>query len=154
MAMVLRDKPEISTYADLVGIVERWDPLGCRKDMDPEAAERMLHLLFQATLAGYGLLKVACGRRTILEQERLYGRGRTAGQLAAQGIDPMLADSGKMQVTWTLPSKSKHIDGRAWDLDITSYGGVHLKRLGRIANHLGITWGGSWRKKDYGHFEI
>ena len=154
MAMEWRDKPEFSTYIDLVGIVERWDPKGLRKDMDPEAAEKMLHLLFEATLAGFGLLKVLVGRRTIMEQERLYGLGRTGGVLYAQGIDPLMADSGHAQVTWVLPSKSKHIVGRAWDLDITSYGGVHLNRLGRIANHLGITWGGHWRKKDYAHFEL
>ncbi len=72
-------------------------------------------------------------------QEELYAQGRTK--------------PGKV-VTWTL--QSKHIERCAWDISFKSTGYNDLGKFydaGRIADELGIEWGGNWKKADRPHFQ-
>ena len=58
-------------------------------------------------------------------------------------------------VTWTM--HSRHTDRRAWDIACNGsnlYDRATLKKAGRIAEKLGITWGGTWTTPDMPHFEI
>ena len=58
-------------------------------------------------------------------------------------------------VTWTM--HSRHTDRRAWDIACNGsnlYDRATLKKAGRIAEKLGITWGGTWVTPDMPHFEI
>ena len=68
-------------------------------------------------------------------------------------------------VSWT--SHSKHLEGDAIDVcpyelytlnpggDKLAWNATHdaWERLGRIGEALGLTWGGHWKVRDYGHFE-
>lgn len=82
---------------------------------------------------------------TYRSQERqnyLYEQGRTR--------------SGKI-VTWT--KSSRHTSRRAWDICKNKKGEEYsdsnfFKECGKIANELGITWGGTWKQADTPHFEI
>lgn len=68
-------------------------------------------------------------------------------------------------VSWT--QRSKHLDGNAIDIcpyavfdadgpDKLNWNSGHpvWKRIGEIGEALGLTWGGRWKKKDMGHFEL
>ena len=89
---------------------------------------------------------ITCTRRTQAEQDALYAQGRT---------------KPGPKVTWTL--KSKHIDGKAFDIAIMVNGKPDWnmnrmdlwKHAGSIGVSCGLTWGGNWEKlKDYPHFQI
>ena len=77
----------------------------------------------------------------------------------------------KNGVSWTM--KSKHLphppSGKSRAIDIcpvfayTMYGANKLQwdgrdpsweKIGKIGEALGFTWGGRWKQKDLGHFEI
>lgn len=94
---------------------------------------------------------------------------------AEQGIPVMIVDTLRTQleqeenlkkgVSWTL--NSKHLTGNAIDLapyDVYQlHGPDKLKwdsndpvwqKIGTIGKSLGLIWGGDWKQKDMGHFEI
>lgn len=91
---------------------------------------------------------VVQGVRTQAEQDALYARGRTApGQI----------------VTWT--RKSRHIGGAAVDLAAwvdgkASWQTKHYQGLAKAVKQAAmqltvpIEWGGDWKRKDWGHFEL
>ena len=111
---------------------------------------------------------VTQGNRTVDEQMRLYGKGRTAAQCVAKGVPAIYARPGESQVTWTL--NSNHIGGRA--IDVAPYVNGQLEwddkgKLGlwpKIAKAfktaaaelaIQIEWGGDWTKTvDRPHFEL
>lgn len=113
------------------------------------AADRANQALYQGTGGRVGLfIPPLGGVRSQAQQAALYAQGRT---------------SGGPQVTGTL--QSKHLVGRALDLAFTLDG----KRLDPSAvpvlywNHLAllirqslpaVRWGGDWKSRDYGHFEL
>lgn len=86
--------------------------------------------------------KVICGYRSQSEQDRLYAQGRTI--------------PGR-KVTWT--RNSKHTQGKAFDVAVIKDGKITWERkdyevIGKLGKSLGLTWGGDWKCKDMGHFEI
>lgn len=111
---------------------------------------------------------VVQGRRTVEEQQRLYGKGRTAAQLIKLGIPAKFAVPGEAKVTWTM--KSRHLSGNA--IDVAPYVNGKLEwddngKLGlwpKIAAafknaaaelNIEIQWGGDWQgTKDRPHFEL
>lgn len=115
------------------------------------------------------------GARTPARQHELYGQGRTAGELRAAGVNPILAKPHMPKVTWTL--KSNHFAGpdgfgRAVDLvpypvdwkDLTKFDAI-AKVMFAAAAELGvrIRWGADWDQDgnprergepDSPHFEL
>lgn len=79
---------------------------------------------------------ISSGRRTNNEQAKLVSSGKSR----------------------TL--NSKHLSGRAFDIDILGYGRDDLPKwwwlqVGQYAERLGLTWGGRWTSfYDAGHFEV
>lgn len=101
---------------------------------------------FAAGMAAEGIeYIVTCTRRSQPEQDALHERGRTK--------------PGPI-VTWT--RKSKHIEGKAFDIVILENGKPDWNitnpawtRAGVIGRMAGLVWGGSWsRSADYPHFEL
>lgn len=121
--------------------------------LDQGFASRLRGLLVHLWIRGFGLVRVSCGRRTLAEQKRLYGLGRTARQCKAVGVDELLAHPTSPQVTWILPYDSKHVDGHAADLYLADYGDRIYESLRTGCRLMGLTWGGSWKVGDYGHVE-
>lgn len=88
---------------------------------------------------------VTCTRRSQAEQDALYEQGRSK--------------PGRI-VTWT--HKSKHIEGKAFDIVLMENGKPdwnvshpNWTKAGEIGRTVGLVWGGAWAKtKDYPHFEI
>ncbi|UOF82080.1 l alanyl d glutamate peptidase endolysin [Caudoviricetes sp.] len=95
-------------------------------------------------------------------------------RLTEAGIPVMIIDTLRTQaehlanlakgVSWV--KRSKHLDGLA--IDICPYDQYQLhgpdklkwdgndpvwQQIGAIGKKLGLTWGGDWTKKDFGHFE-
>lgn len=111
---------------------------------------------------------VVQGKRTLEEQQKLYGQGRTATELKAAGVPEKFAQPTKPKVTWTL--KSNHLSGEAVDLapylngkldwDDNNKKGLWPKiasAMKHAAIELGIRieWGGDWIKTvDRPHFEL
>lgn len=111
---------------------------------------------------------VVQGNRTVDDQKRLYGKGRTAAQCVAKGVPAIYARPGEAKVTWTL--NSNHIGGNAIDVCPLVEGELCWDDNGKrnlwpkvaaafkqAAKELGIgiTWGGDWvQNKDRPHFEL
>ena len=108
------------------------------------------------------------GKRTLDEQKRLYGKGRTAAQCRAKGVPAEYARPQDQVVTWTL--NSNHLSGNAIDVAPYINGKLEYDDNGKLglwpkiakafkdaARELGapIEWGGDWTKtKDRPHFEL
>lgn len=67
-------------------------------------------------------------------------------------------DKAKAKITWTL--KSKHMEGKAFDVAVKADGkltynisGKMWEMIGSIGESVGLVWGGRWKEKDYPHFE-
>lgn len=57
-------------------------------------------------------------------------------------------------VTWT--KNSNHTSRQAWDICFQKTGYSELGKFykaGAVADRLGITWGGNWKKQDLPHFQ-
>lgn len=111
---------------------------------------------------------VVQANRTLDEQKKLYGKGRTPAQCVAKGVPPAYAKPDEAKVTWTL--NSNHIGGRAVDVAPYVNGGIFWDDNGArglwpeiaqafklAACELGvdIVWGGDWKATvDRPHFEL
>ena len=114
---------------------------------------------------------VVQGRRTLDEQARLFGQGRTASQMAARGLPMVYAAPQLRKVTWTM--RSNHLPdpetglGRAVDLAAWVKGridwnhaelykkiSVAMKKAAEELN-VGLRWGGDFvTTKDLPHYEL
>lgn len=127
--------------------------------------QRVAKRAIQITEVDFG---IAQGNRTLDEQKRLYGKGRTAAQCVAKGVPAAYARPTEAKVTWTL--NSNHIGGRAIDVAPYVDGGIQWDDSGKrglwpkiaaafkqAAKELNIpiTWGGDWTTTvDRPHFEL
>lgn len=126
-----------------------------------EALQRVITRALELTTVDFGVVQ---GKRTVTEQQKLYGKGRTAAQLRAKGVPETYARPRAAKVTWTL--NSNHLSGRAVDLAAWRHGRIdwdtiHLYRKIAVAVKqaamelcVPIEWGGDWDTKDWGHFEL
>ena len=102
------------------------------------------YILFKTKMIETGIdFIVTCTTRTETEQKELYAQGRTK--------------PGKI-VTWTL--KSKHIEGKAFDICLLKNGKLNWnvsdldwQKAGLIGESVGLKWGGRFKNKDFPHFE-
>ncbi len=102
---------------------------------------------------GYGRLRVLSSRRTLDDQHRLWGQGRTREQCARAGVPLGYAKPELGQVTWCKPEDSMHLQGRAMDVMLDEYDVEHQKRIYEIARAMGFKLGVDWKKVDSRHFE-
>lgn len=111
------------------------------EDLIPEMQE--LARAFQQAMADNAVEFIfTCTTRTQEEQEALYAQGRTK--------------PGRF-VTWTL--KSKHIEGKAFDIAIIENGKITWSEsayivAGTIGEEIGLRWGGRFKNPDRPHFEL
>ncbi len=82
------------------------------------------------------------GLRSQRQQNYIYAQGRTR--------------EGKIV---TMTKNSKHTKGKAFDVVVIidgkpNYQSRYYNKLGALGEMIGLTWGGNWKMKDYGHFEI
>lgn len=116
------------------------------KDLVPELQKLCEQFLYQCHSEGMDVF-LTCTYRSPEEQDELYAQGRTK--------------PGK-KVTNAKAGQSKHNTGKAFDIAIKNEDGTlnwdtsheHWRRAGEIGEDLGLTWGGSWKMRDYPHFEI
>lgn len=86
---------------------------------------------------------LTCTTRTQADQDKLWNQGRTT--------------KGPV-VTWT--RKSKHIEGKAFDIAIIKDGKISWDKddyliAAKIGQEVGLSAGAFWaRNKDYPHFEL
>ena len=118
------------------------------------------------------------GYRSTEEQAALYAQGRQplwdVNMLRSRvGMSPITETENQRTVTNARPGASEHNANPAravdmvivdlhngvnyvWDagLDLDTDGIAEYVELGRIGEQLGLTWGGAWKMKDWGHFEL
>ncbi len=110
------------------------------------------------------------GRRTLDEQRRLYGKGRTAAQCRAMGVPEAYARPAEAKVTWIKPENGNHLSGRAIDVAPFVNGKLEYDDSGKLglwpkiakafkdaAKQLDVSieGGGDWKgTKDRPHFEL
>ena len=112
-----------------------------RKDAQGKAREWLLKCL------GAGVnVKIICGNRTYQEQDALYAQGRT---------------TAGSKVTNAPAGYSWHNFGVAWDFVVFDANGEPqwesplMEKCGRIAESLGLEWGGSWTTfQDTPHIQL
>lgn len=126
--------------------------MGSRKieDLVPELREKAEEFAQKMADAGVSFI-FTCTRRSQEEQDELYARGRTK--------------PGR-KVTWT--RKSKHIEGRAFDIaivreekavwdikaDVNNDNRPDYIQAGELGESIGLRWGGRFKSPDYPHFEL
>ena len=147
-------KSEVSGSPMVGAAIKLMDPKALIESTGVEHRVTFRLLVLGLAQAGYGRVRVVCGRRSLDEQMVLYGYGRTAAECAKACVPSKYARPGRDRVTWVKPSESMHVRGRAIDIDFSMYGVVTWSVVGVIADELGLTWGGNWKVRDYGHFEI
>jgi peptidoglycan LD-endopeptidase CwlK len=111
-------------------------------ELTPKTKEKFIQLRKEAEKDGIRI-EVVCAYRSPQEQERLYATGRS--------------QPGR-KVTWV--KHSKHTERTAFDIAVYHQGKItwepdRYKSLGLLAKRVGgLTWGGDWKVRDYGHFEL
>lgn len=111
-------------------------------------------LLFVLAYYGYGNCRVLGGKRSLIAQQILYGKGRSKEECLQADVPTKYSWLGAVPVTWCLPKDSKHVRGLAIDISFHEYKNPAWDEIGTLAGICGITWGGNWSVRDYGHFEI
>jgi hypothetical protein len=110
-----------------------------KRELNPAFAAKLE--IFEAKLAAAGMsVPLVCGYRSAEEQARLYNIGR-------RGV------AKERVVTYAKPGSSYHNFGLAADYWVASLSPAKRLQFGRIAESLGLTWGGRWRMADIGHVE-
>lgn len=130
------------------------DPRSLIESLESEHRTRFRGLILVVAMLGMGRVKVISCRRSLQEQQVIWGRGRTIADCRRAGVPEIHASPDEAKVTWAAPRLSKHVGGLALDLDVSMYEQENYSILGHAARSLGLDWGGDWRVKDYGHFEV
>lgn len=112
------------------------DPTPARlAELNPQTAARAVQFINDLRNAGIPAW-ISSGHRSYAEQARLVATGASKTY------------------------KSKHLEGRAFDIDILGFGRDDLPRwwwdaVGRYGKSLGLKWGGDFKNfYDAGHFEL
>lgn len=129
-----------------------------------EDMQKVVKRAIEITKVDFGVIQ---GLRTLDEQYRLYGKGRTPAQCAAVGCPREYSDMTKRQVTWIDPRRGNHLSGNAVDLAAFVHGKIDWNNLDlyrqislamkQAAEELKvpIVWGGDWKTtKDFPHYEL
>lgn len=129
--------------------------------------QRLAHRTLEISPLDFTVIQ---GLRTRDQQARLFGQGRTAAQMRAQGLPIHYAQPNASVVTKTMTSN--HMSGLALDFAPYVKGIILPQRptaaeidlFRRIANAfkaagkemgLAVTWGGDWKSfRDYPHIEL
>jgi len=134
-------------------VYREMDPKGIVHGLGTGMQTKVPVLLLGLAFAGYGRARLVSGRRSMIEQARLYGKGRSPAECVAGGVQSVYSRPLEDKVTWTKPTESKHVTGRAVDVDLSAYYPLVSAEIGGLAKSLGLKWGGEWRVVDGGHFE-
>ena len=143
-----------SATSSATRVMKTMDVGGCIEKLEPYVKNNFRALLFLMALTGYGRARVISGVRTLEFQKRLYGKGRNKEECWEAGVPKEYAAPAMDQVTWSLPEESKHVHALAIDVDLSMYRDIVWGEIGHLAATCGLNWGGEWRVKDYGHFEL
>jgi hypothetical protein len=138
-------------YYDAVGLM---DPEGKLRGAPEEARRIFGFLLLALAWDGFGKVRVKCVKRTSEEQGLMYGKGRTIDECRKAHVPEAYARPSEAKVTWIKPEDSRHIAGKAMDLDVGEYGDAVWSRVGWWAARLGMVWGGNWKVRDRNHVEV
>jgi len=133
--------------------VQAMDPKGFITELGWQNECRAAGVLATLAYAGYGRVRVVSGRRSLDQQHVLFGQGRTKEECVAEGVPAIYARPALPRVTWVAPMDSRHVEGRAIDVDWSSYGAKAWSRIGRLLQGLGVEWGGEWSVRDYAHIQ-
>ncbi len=132
------------------------------KTLDADVRELAAKFLDRLESLG-GRAIVTWGKRTAAEQAALYAQGREPlaavnALRQAAGMCPLGPVENLRQVSWS--RNSPHLSGRAFDIAVLDSAGKAdwtapaYELPGRVGQELGLTWGGSWKKRDLPHFEL
>lgn len=140
------------------------------KDLTPRMQEKVLHFERCLNEAGLSHFHKCCTFRSQAEQDALYIQGRKPlddvnAAREAVGLAPITEEQNKRRVTWK--KVSIHTEREAVDYFILKNGRYcddlkadldrddipDWEEFGRIAESCGLTWGGRWKNRDYGHVQ-
>ena len=97
--------------------------------LDERVRDHAVALLCVLAYRGFGRLEVFSGRRTLEQQEILYGHGRSAEECKAVGVNPAYADPGGPVVTWSRPEDVGRSDTKGVPVAaVGCSGGDHERR--------------------------
>lgn len=139
------------------------------EDLTEELQKKLIDLLDQCKDKGINV-KVSETKRDICTQAVYYLRGRV--DTSDKNIIEAIQELGKrhawefnaaevgQKVTWTM--ESKHIQGKAFDLEVYSdkgnpmwnYDCASWKEVYKIARSLDLECGADWEQRDGAHFQL
>jgi hypothetical protein len=122
--------------------------------LDVRVRGRFRLLLLGLVDRGYSGVVVTGGLRTLREERRLFGLGRSVGECQRARVPGGFADPGSRKVTWIVPEKSKHVLGKAIDVSWIECEEPTGKVVSQLCTELGMRWGGDWKVRDECHFEV
>jgi len=150
-------------------------------NLDPSIRYNCEAFLAECSKKGLNVI-VTCTSRDHKLQAALYSQGRDSLEVTNRmrslaGMSQISEERNKKKVTWTF--NSKHIVNRddddlfndlsmafdfcivrdkkaMWDIkaDVNENEIPDYEECGRIAEALGLTWGGRWKKPDYCHVQV
>ncbi|MFE0420783.1 M15 family metallopeptidase, partial [Streptomyces tendae] len=114
--------------------------------------EKVLDIIEKAYAEGIYVL-ITSGYRSVVEQNKLFAKGRTTTQLRSLGVYGVEGKPNEDKVTNAIVSQSNHTKGIAVDYCLTNktatedYWVVNKdwKRVAAIAKSMGFAWGGDWK---------
>jgi hypothetical protein len=122
--------------------------------MEGVAVARFTGLVMLWAYMGFAKCHVLCGKRSLEEEQRLFGHGRSEELLRGLHVPISYARPGEKRIVWCEPGSSKHVQGRAADIDWGAYSGEQFGRALAVARELGFVCGADWKEKDLYHFEL
>jgi hypothetical protein len=129
-------------------------------DAHPELADKVRALIerYNAAAAGASSLLITCTYRSPLEQAELYQIGRTLPGVRVTDRDGVMRLSKHNSRPCLAVDLAVTVDpdGPVGPLkpQITWADAAAYKRMGLIAESLGLVWGGRWKLHDCPHVEL
>jgi len=133
--------------------LEVMDPDGLIERMDSSVRTYFRGVLLTLGTVGFGKCRVVSTRRTLEQQQEIFGLGRTKAECRRFKVPQKHAKPLAAQVTWIAPGLSRHLKGMAMDVSFRGYHDKTVDIIGHVARSFKCTWGGNWKVRDYGHFE-
>ena len=150
------------------------------KDLAPDLQPLHAEWLKRCKAKGLNVI-TTCTARTYQEQLALYAQGRnplsyTNALRKVAGLGSITEKENKSKVTWTMNSRhiinlkdsdSSNDKATAWDFavlngknvswdikaDVNKNGIADYEEAGKIAEDLGLEWGGRWKSPDAPHIQ-
>lgn len=145
---------------DAINLIQTWDSKSniIIEKLHPKIRSLVYSFINELKTLGISY-RAYSGFRNFEEQASLYGKGRSEQDLIKVGVDKKHANPTEKKVTDSIPGKSFHNYGLAFDgveikNNVALWINPRQQEIVKIALKYGLYWGGNFSIKDTPHFEF